>query len=150
MHEAGVAQMAAVLVGAADPEVVGLEARLRDAQLNADVAALDALLAETLLFAGPDGTLGTKQQDLAAHGSGAVRFREHVPEELRVRRVGSGVAIAALRARLGVTVGWTLVRGAYRYTRVWAREGDGPWRVVCGHVSAIPEMRRTTSSPACA
>jgi Domain of unknown function (DUF4440) len=93
MHEAGVAQMAAVLVGAADPEVVGLEARLRDAQLNADVAALDALLAETLLFTGPDGTLGTKQQDLAAHGSGAVRFREHVPEELRVRRVGSDVAV---------------------------------------------------------
>ena len=75
MHEAGVAQMAAVLVGAADPEVVGLEARLRDAQLNADVAALDALLAETLLFTGPDGTLGTKQLDLGAHGSGAVRFR---------------------------------------------------------------------------
>jgi len=74
MHEAGVAQMAAVLVGAADPEVVGLEARLRDAQLNADVAALDALLAETFLFTGPDGTHGTRQQDLAAHGFGAVRF----------------------------------------------------------------------------
>ena len=57
--------------------------------------------AETLLFTGPDGTLGTKQRDLAAHGFGAVRFREHVPEELRVRRVGSDVAVAALRARLG-------------------------------------------------
>jgi hypothetical protein len=68
---------------------------------------------ETLLFTGPDGTLGTKQQDLAAHGSGTVRLREHVPEELRVRRVGSDVAVAALRARLGVTVGGTLVRGTY-------------------------------------
>jgi uncharacterized protein DUF4440 len=70
--------MAAVLVDAADPEIVGLEARLRAAQLSADVAALDALLAETLLFTGPDGSFGRRQQDLAAHGSGAVPFRERV------------------------------------------------------------------------
>ena len=94
---------------------------------------------------GPDGTLGTKQQDLAAHGSGTVRFREHVPEELRVRRVGPDVAVAALRARLGVTLGGTLVRGTYRYTRVWEREGGRPWRVVGGHVSVIPRTGETTS-----
>jgi ketosteroid isomerase-like protein len=145
MRETDVTMMAAVLVGTADPEIVGLEARLRAAQLQADVAALDALLAETLLFTGPDGTLGTKQQDLAAHGSGVVRFREHVPEELRVRRVGPDVAVAALRARLAVSVGGTLVRGIYRYTRVWAREDGESWRVVGGHVSAIPGGDGATS-----
>jgi Domain of unknown function (DUF4440) len=118
MHETDVTMMAAVLVGPADPEIVGLEGRLRAAQLQVDVAALDALLVETLLFPGPDGTLGTKQQDLAAHRSGAVRFREHAPEELRVRRVGPDVGVAALQARLVVSVGGTLVRGIYRYTRV--------------------------------
>ena len=145
MRETDVTMMAAVLVGTADPEIVGLEARLRASQLQADVAALDALLAETLLFTGPDGTLGTKQQDLVAHGSGVVRFREHVPEELRVRRVGPDVAVAALRARLAVSVGGTLVRGTYRYTRVWAREDGGSWRVVGGHVSAIPGGDGATS-----
>lgn len=39
-------------------------------------------LAEDLLFTGPDGNLGTKAQNLAAHGSGTVRFRGHEPEEL--------------------------------------------------------------------
>jgi hypothetical protein len=38
-----------------------------------------------------------------------------------------------------VEVAGTLVRGTYRYTRVWAREGGGPWRVVGGHVSAVPD-----------
>ena len=52
MHETDVTMMAAVLVGPADPEIVGLEARLRAAQLQVDVAALDALLVETLLFTG--------------------------------------------------------------------------------------------------
>ena len=123
---------------APDPEVVALEARLRAAQLAADVGALDALIADELLFTGPDGTLGTKAQDLAAHASGAVRFRVHEPEELRVRRVGPDVAVTALRARLAVEVAGTLIQGVYRYTRVWAREHGGPWRVVAGHVSAVP------------
>ena len=127
----------AALAGADDPEIVELEARLRRAQLDADVAALDALVADALLFTGPDGRLATKADDLAAHGSGAVRFREHRPEELRVRRVGADVAVAALRARLAVEVQGTRVEGTYRYTRVWAREG-GAWRVVAGHVSAVP------------
>lgn len=135
------AAMHAVLAGEADPgiaEIVTREAELRAAQLAADVAALDGLIAEELLFTGPDGRLGTKAQDLEAHGSGAVRFRRHEPEELRVRRVGANVAVSALRARLAVEVGEMVHEGTFRYTRVWAREPDGTWRVVGGHVSEVP------------
>ncbi len=137
MTRPDVLAMHAVLVGADDPEIVELEARIRRAQLDADVAALDGLIAEELLFTGPDGQLGTKAQDLAAHGSGVVKFREHEPEQLRVRRVGADVAVTALRARLSVEVAGALVSGTYRYTRVWARENGGSWRVVGGHVSEV-------------
>ena len=129
--------MEAALVGAADPEIVALEERIRDAQLDGDVVALQRLIADELLFTGPDGQLGTKAQDLEAHASGVVRFRAHEPEELRIRRVGPDVAVSALRARLAVEVAGTLTRGTYRYTRVWAREG-GAWRVIGGHVSEVP------------
>jgi ketosteroid isomerase-like protein len=129
--------MASAFVGTPDAEIIGLEARIRAAQLSADVAALDALISDELLFTGPDGHLATKAQDLEAHRSGLVRFREHEPEELRVRRIGNDVAVVALRARLAVEVAGTLVRGTHRYTRVWARE-NGEWRVVGGHVSAVP------------
>jgi len=132
-----VAELESVLVGARDAEIVALEAALRAAQLAADVPALARLISDDLLFTGPDGQLGTKAQDLEAHGSGAVRFRSHVPEELRMRRVGADVVVTALRARLEVEVAGNLARGTYRYTRVWAREGDGQWRVVGGHVSAV-------------
>jgi ketosteroid isomerase-like protein len=139
VNDPDVARMQAVLVGPPDPEIVACEARIRAAQLAADVAALDLLIADELLFTGPDGRLGTKAEDLAAHGSGAVRFRGHEPEELRVRRVGADVAVSALRARLTVEVGGAPLRGTFRYTRVWAREGGGPWRVVGGHVGAVPD-----------
>ena len=138
MDDVDAGALSAVVVGSADPAIVALEAALRSAQLNADVGVLDALIAEELLFTGPDGQLATKAQDLAAHRSGTVRFREHEPEELRVRRVGDDVAVTALRARLAVEVNGMIVRGTYRYTRVWAREPGGAWRVVGGHVSALP------------
>lgn len=138
MPEPDVAPIAAVLQGPPDAEIVALEARMRDAQLRADVAALDALIADKLLFTGPDGRVGTKAEDLEAHRSGAVRFQSHAPKEMRIRRVGADVAIVSLEADLAVHVAGKLTRGTYRYTRVWAREATGPWRVVGGHVSAIP------------
>lgn len=116
---------------------MALEAELRRAQLDADVATLDRLIADELLFTGPDGRLGTKAEDLAAHGSGVVRFRAHEPDELRVRAVGDAVRVVALRARLTVEVNGTPVSGTFRYTRVWAKEDGGPWRIVAGHVSAV-------------
>lgn len=138
MADLSVALFDAVLVGEGDEEVVRLEAELRHAQLQADVNALGRLIADELLFTGPTGELASKEQDLAAHRSGAVRFREHVPQELRIRRVGADVALVALRARLVVEVAGTSVTGSYRYTRVWARE-QGAWRVVGGHVAPAGE-----------
>jgi len=133
-----VGAMKAALVGPADPEIVALEARMRAAQLAGDVEALDALIADTVLFTGPDGRVGTKAQDLEAHRSGGVRFRSHEPKELRIRRVGTSVAVCALLADLTVEMNGTTHRGTYRYTRVWAQESTGPWRVVGGHVSQAP------------
>lgn len=138
MPRSDVLALQAVLVGPDDPEIVLLEADLRAAQLAADVVALDRLIADDLLFTGPDGKLGTKAQDLAAHRSGVIRIREHAPSELRVRRLGIDAAIVALRTRLLVEVNGSPVHGMYRYTRVWAREG-GRWRVAGGHVASVPE-----------
>jgi ketosteroid isomerase-like protein len=126
-----------VLVGIPDPEITILEARIRAAQLSADLTALEDLISDDLLFTGPDGQLGTKEQDLEAYRSGTVKFIAHVPEELRIRRVSADVAISSLRAQLTVDVAGNLSRGTYRYTRVWAREDGKSWRVVGGHVSLV-------------
>lgn len=126
-----------VLVGMADPAIVVLEARIRMAQLGADLTTLDDLISDDLLFTGPDGQLGSKAQDLEAYRSGMVKFIEHVPEELRIRRVSADVSISALQAQLTVDVAGSLSRGTYRYTRIWAREDGQAWRVVGGHVSLV-------------
>ena len=128
------------LVGIADQEIVILEARIRAAQLSADLTALQDLISDDLLFTGPDGQLGTKEQDIEAYRSGTVRFIAHVPEELRIRRLSADVAITSLRAQLTVDVAGNLSRGTYRYTRVWAREDGRTWRVVGGQVSLVNSL----------
>ena len=137
MDEIDTAAFDHVLVGSADPAIVVFEARLRLAQLGADLTALAELISDDLLFTGPDGQLGSKAQGLEAYRSGTVKFIEHVPEELRIRRVSADVSIAALRTQLTVDVAGRRSRGTYRYTRIWAREDGQIWRVVGGHVSLV-------------
>jgi hypothetical protein len=56
------------------------------------------------------------------------------------RLVGADVASVALCTLLAVAVdGTVVVRGAHRYTRVWARTAERAWRVVGGYVSAVPD-----------
>jgi ketosteroid isomerase-like protein len=137
MNEIDTSALGQVLVGIADQEIVVLEARIRIAQLSADLTALEDLISDDLLFTGPDGQLGSKAQDIEAYRSGTVKFIEHVPEELRIRRVNADVFISSLRAQLTVDVAGSLSRGIYRYTRIWAREDGQAWRVVGGHVSLV-------------
>jgi hypothetical protein len=118
MNDVDISSLEHVLVGDADPEIVALEARIRNAQLNADLTALENLIADDLLFAGPNGQLGTKVHDIETYRSGVVQFMEHIPEELRIRRVGIDLAITSLRAQLAVNVAGNLSRGTYRYTRI--------------------------------
>ena len=143
MSDLDITSLKRAIVGAADDEIVLLEARMRVAQLNGDISVLDELISDNLLFTGPDGQLGTKAQDLEAYRSGTVRFMEHIPEELRIRRVGESAAISSLRAQLTVNIAGNISRGMYRYTRVWAREEDGIWRVVGGHVSLVDVLDGT-------
>ena len=119
-----------------DAEIATVEAELREAQLTADVHALDRLIDEDLLFTGPTGDLATKSQDLESHRTGAVRITSHEPEEMRIRWVGDDVAVVALRTRLSGQVAGESFAGTWRYTRVWAR-ADGRWRIVAGHVSQV-------------
>lgn len=118
-------------------EILALEERLRSAQLNADIATLNELISENLLFSGPNGELATKSQDIEAYREKIVRFLRHEPEEIRVRRIGNDVAIVSLCTKLTVEVSDEITKGLFRYTRVWARENGAPWQVVGGHVSEV-------------
>jgi ketosteroid isomerase-like protein len=118
-----------------DDPIVACEAELRAAMLTNDVAALDRLLDDALVFTGLDGTVVGKQDDLAAHQARRLRLTRFEPSEQRVLHLGT-TAVVSVRVEHEGTWDGAPVRGPLRYTRVWCERPEG-WRVVAGHLSAV-------------
>jgi ketosteroid isomerase-like protein len=118
-----------------DGSLRACEAALRQAQLASDVAVLDRLVDDALVFTGPDGAVYGKPDDLDAHRHGWVRITRLDPSEERIRRFDS-IAVVSVRMEMAGMFRGVPFAGPFRYTRVWHEQPDG-WRVVAGHVSAV-------------
>ena len=119
-----------------DDSLRACEAALRQAQLAGDVAALDRLVDDALVFTGPDGAVYEKSDDLDAHRNGWVRITRLDPSEERTQRFGS-VAVISVRMEMAGIFRGAPFAGPFRYTRVWREQSNGSWRVVAGHVSPV-------------
>lgn len=118
-----------------DASLLACETALRRAQLASDVAELDRLVDDALVFTGPNGLVYGKDDDLAAHRRGIIRITRLDPSEERVQRFGQ-IAVVSVRMEMAGTFEGAAFAGPFRYTRVWRAHGDS-WRIVAGHVSAI-------------
>ena len=87
--------------------------------LKSDVAELDALIDERLLFIGPDSAVYSKKDDLALHRSGAERIARLEVEELRIE-IYPSAAIVVLLANMAGVVNGRAFEGRFRYMRTWA------------------------------
>ena len=117
-----------------DP-VLAREEELRQAQLSGDVAALDRLLDDELVFTTLDGSVVGKADDLALHRSGLFEITRTDPGERHVLRLGA-VVVVSVRMEASARIDGAEVSGPLRYTRVWC-ERPGGWRVVAGHMSTV-------------
>jgi hypothetical protein len=122
-------------VTASDAALHTCEAALRRAQLTSDVAELDRLVDEALVFTGPNGLVYGKADDIDAHRRGLIRITRLDPSEERVQRFGE-IAVVSVRMEMSGTFEGAAFAGPFRYTRVWRAHGDA-WRIVAGHVSAV-------------
>jgi hypothetical protein len=119
-----------------DDEILTCEAELRQAQLTGDVAALDRLLDERLLFTGIDGALASKQEDLSLHRSGRLRITKMEPLDRHMLHL-EGISVVSVGMDAVAIMDGTPVSATLRYTRVWHKRPEG-WRVVAGHMSIVP------------
>lgn len=105
---------------------------LQAAQRAADVGALDALLHDRVVGVGPDGTVFSKQDDLASHRSGALRIVGLLEEDIEVRDDGP-TGLTRVLARVDAVQDGRAVSARLRYTRLWVRQ-DERWRVIAATV----------------
>jgi hypothetical protein len=112
------------------------ERALQAAQLASDVAELDRLIDDRLVFTGPDGRLYSKADDLRLHGSGEQKMSGVEEEDLTVLVAGNTGVTCFLGTVSGVLSGAEF-SARVRYTRTWIYDDSHGWRLIAGHVSGV-------------
>ncbi|NUL44954.1 nuclear transport factor 2 family protein [Cellulosimicrobium funkei] len=116
-------------------DLLAAERQLQAAQRNADVESLDALLHPRVVGAGPDGTVFTKEDDLASYRSGALRITSLVEESLDIQEDGQTGMTRTIAAVDAVQEG-AVMSDRLRYTRLWVRQ-DGRWQVLAATFAPV-------------
>lgn len=114
------------------------EERLRCAMLASDLQILDELISPELLFTNHFGQILGKQDDLALHQSGMLKFHTLEPSESQTK-IRENMAIVSVRMKISGLYDGKPFAGHLRYTRVWCRSKNNALQVVAGHSSAIQE-----------
>jgi ketosteroid isomerase-like protein len=113
--------------------IATLEEKLRYAMLTSDVAVLDELIADDLVWTMHTGQVVNKQFDLDAHRSGIFRFTKVDISDRQIHPYGDCVVVT-LKAQLAGISSDQAFSETYRFTRVWVQR-QNRWQVVAGHVS---------------
>lgn len=118
------------------PELVlEQESRLYRAIRSGDIAELDQLLHDDLLFVLPDGRTVTKEEDLAAYRDGSLKVGELSPSLEKLNIIGD-VAVVTLTKNLSGTFNDAPFELVYRYIRFWKKSDEGI-KVVGGSATPI-------------
>jgi uncharacterized protein (TIGR02246 family) len=103
------------------------------AQIGADVVALDRIYADDFVGVGPSGTVRTKTQVISDFTSGDLKFQSITTDEVQVRVYENTAVETGLSTMVGQDKGKAVPRDT-RFTRVWV-EQRGRWRLVANHYS---------------
>lgn len=113
-----------------------LEEKLQQAMLTSDVAVLDELIADDLVWTMHTGFIGNKQYDLEAHRSGVFRFTKVEISDRQIHPYTQDCIVVTLKAELAGILNGQEFSEPYRFTRVWLKRHNS-WQIVAGHVSQI-------------
>jgi hypothetical protein len=116
-------------------EIQKAEREIIQAMLKSDVAELDRLISDQLIFSAHTGKIFGKQADLDAHRSGNIKVESVEPEDYHIRMHGETALVFVLLRIKGYFFG-NYSEGIFRFSRVWMKE-EGEWKVVAGQSTMI-------------
>jgi uncharacterized protein len=117
-------------------QIETLETQLIEALKTSNVAVLDSLLADSVIFTNHSGHLVTKQDDLETHRSGNLQIFSLEASAQLVQDYGNVAVVSVVKDISGSFSGHTFA-GIHRYTRVWQKNEAGNWQVIAAHESQI-------------
>lgn len=119
-------------------EIDQLEDEWRDALLTSNAKEMDSLLADDYMAITPSGTLQTREEALESLRNRRLHFSSLNLTDRRVRFYGTTAVVTSL-ANIDAVTADGHVNGKYRYTRVYARDPQGQWKIVSFEASRVRE-----------
>lgn len=108
--------------------VIELDRKRMSAMAAKDVATLNTLLSDDLIYTHSSARLDTKQSLVGAMESGATVYTAVEPSDVRAQDLGDAVVLTGIAA-ISVNSGGTANSFRVRFTDVYANKGGG-WQMV--------------------
>jgi ketosteroid isomerase-like protein len=108
--------------------ILALETAWNHAEQNKDVAALDQLMASTLVYIDYDGSLQTKAQYLAEAKSETLHPEQITNDEMTAHMYGDAAVVTGIYREKGISKGKPYSRRG-RFTDTWVKV-NGTWLCV--------------------
>ena len=118
-------------------KVIALDMRRMTAMAQKDMATLQALIADDLVYTHSSARLDTKQSLLGAMESGATVYTAVEPSEVKAQDYGAAVILTG-RAQVSVNSGGRAMSFAVRFTDVWVDKG-GAWQMTAWQSTRLPD-----------
>lgn len=117
--------------------IIELDKKRMDATGQKDIATLNALLADDLIYTHSSARQDTKKSLIAAMESGQTVYTSVVPSEVKAQDCGDAVVLTGI-ARISVLSNGKPNSFGVRFTDVYANRG-GRWQMVVWQSTRLPD-----------
>lgn len=104
--------------------ITELENKLAEAIKSSDLAFLNKVLHDDLLFLTPNGQMITKAMDLASHQAGEMIVEQLVDRIEEINIIDDTAVVGVVYEAKGSMLG-NPIEGQFRYIRIWKQFPDG-------------------------
>lgn len=118
-------------------KIIDLDKKRMDAMCHKDIATLNALLADDLVYTHSSARLDTKQSLIRGMESGTTVYTAVEPSDVKAQDLGDAVVLTGA-ARISVVANGKPINFGVRFTDVYANKG-GQWQMVSWQSTRLPE-----------
>ena len=108
--------------------VIALDKKRMDAMAAKDIATLQEIIADDMIYCHSSARLDTKASLIGNMQSGSTVYQSVVPSDVKAQDLGDAVVLTGL-ARIKVNSGGKAMDFGVRFTDVWAKR-NGKWQMV--------------------
>ena len=117
--------------------IIELDRKRMTAMAQKDIATLNELLSDDLVYTHSSARLDTKQSLIGAMESGGTVYTSVVPSEVKAQDLGDTVVLTG-SCRISVNSGGRANSFGVRFTDVYANKG-GRWQMVTWQSTRLPD-----------